>query len=78
MGIYLGIDPGKSGAIAAIYSDGSVDCVRLSETEHDIAEWLEEHRFDSFAMLEQVSSMPRDGVSSAFKFGTSYGFVRGL
>jgi len=74
----LGIDPGKSGAIAAIYGDGSVDWVKLSETEHDVARWLEEHRCDSFAMLEQVSAMPKQGVSSTFKFGTSYGFLRGI
>lgn len=76
--IYLGIDPGKSGAIAAIYKDESLDWVLLSETEHDVARWLEEHSDESFAILEQVSAMPKQGVSSTFKFGTSYGFLRGL
>lgn len=76
--LYLGVDPGKSGAIAAIYGNGVVDCMKLSETEHDVARWLEEYRFDSFAMLEQVSAMPKQGVASTFKFGTSYGFLRGI
>lgn len=76
--IYLGIDPGKSGAIAAIYEDGSVDDVRMTETEHDVARWLKARSLNSFAVLEQVSAMPRQGVSSTFKFGASYGFLRGL
>jgi crossover junction endodeoxyribonuclease RuvC len=30
-----------------------------------------------FVFVEQVSSMPKQGVSAVFTFGTSYGIVRG-
>lgn len=79
--IYLGIDPGKSGAISAIWSDGepSLSHIKLKETEQDIADWLSQ--FDltkSKATIERVASSPQMGVVSAFAFGRSYGFLRGL
>lgn len=33
---------------------------------------------NTFALLERVHSMPKQGVSSTFKFGQNYGFWRGL
>lgn len=79
--LYLGVDPGKSGAIAVLLPYGSVVCVvRLDQTEHDVVESLRaivaEQR--CCAMLERVSAMPGQGVSSTFKFGKSYGFLRGV
>lgn len=80
--LFLGIDPGASGAIAGIEDDGSiVHVVRLSDTEAEIA-----HRFGLmispygklFAVIERVHAMPKQGVVSSFKFGQSYGFLRGL
>lgn len=77
----FGIDPGKSGAIAAIAFCWN-ETISLNNTEHDISEWLDDHvqknRDDCFAYLERVSAMPKQGVSSTFKFGQSFGFVRGL
>ncbi len=80
MRLYMGIDPGYSGAVAVVGEDGSFhDLVRLGETEHDIAGFVERNaKHVEFAVLERVSAMPRQGVSSTFKFGTSYGFCRGL
>ena len=41
MKLYMGIDPGYSGAIAVIDHKGAfVDCVRLKETEHDVSDFL--------------------------------------
>lgn len=79
--IWIGIDPGKSGAIAALSVHG-VDLCRCDQTERDISDWLldvlpMDRRF-VFALLEQVSAMPKQGVSSTFKFGQSYGFLRGV
>jgi len=79
--IYLGIDPGKSGAIAAIDQYGNiVDIIKGDKTEHDIAEWLRSTSLDdgSKAVLEKVGPMPKQGVTSVFTFGKSYGFLRGL
>lgn len=79
--LIIGIDPGKSGGIAVIGESGSVETHKLKETEADASHFLS--RFDSsscnpFAYLERVHSMPGQGVASSFKFGQSYGFLRGL
>jgi hypothetical protein len=79
--IYLGIDPGKSGAIAAVWDDGEahVSYIKGDQTEHDIWNWLQGFDLDNArAVLEMVASRPTDGVRQAFTFGASYGFVRGM
>lgn len=78
--LYLGIDPGADGAIAAVRVDGSLFSVcRLKETERDVWQWLEGVATQvSFAFLERVSSMPGQGVASSFKFGASFGMCRGF
>lgn len=74
----IGIDPGESGAIAHIDDDGEATFIKLKDaTERDAWEWLCEHRAD-FAFIEAVHSMPKQGVSSSFKFGKSYGYLRGI
>jgi len=78
----IGIDPGKSGAITCIDDSGViVEQIRLNETDHDIAEQLSgfvRYRNGCFAYIERASSMPKQGVSSTFKFGKSFGFLLGL
>ncbi len=80
--IYIGIDPGtSSGSISAIWDDGqpALGYCKLDGTERDIADYL--LGFDTTqmkAVLEKVGPMPKQGVSSVFKFGQSYGFLRGL
>jgi crossover junction endodeoxyribonuclease RuvC len=46
-------------------------------TDHDLFEMLSEHD-PAFAVLEKVHAMPRQGVSSSFKFGDSFGTCRTL
>lgn len=77
---YLGIDPGKSGAIAVVGPIGNfVDVVKLSETQHDVWAWLDQaKRFVSFAVIEKVHSSPQMGVKSAFTFGENFGFCQGM
>lgn len=79
--IYLGIDPGKSGAIAGIWDDGVpfVAHIKLKETEHDIAGFIRQFDLGSArAVIERVNSQPNNGHRQAFIFGQSYGFLRGL
>lgn len=81
--IWLGIDPGKSGAMVAIMPDSDLLFCKLNETEHDVSNWLSDlsrnNRSEEIrGTLEEVSAMPKQGVSSTFKFGQSYGFCRGL
>lgn len=78
--LYMGVDPGQSGAVAVIDEEGVyVGSVRLSLTPRDIADLVELWSKDvKLCMLEQVHSMPRQGVASTFKFGTSFGFCMGV
>lgn len=77
--LIIGIDPGASGAIVAHDGESSLEFVKLSETEYDISLFLKVLDLDcAFAYIERVHSMPGQGVASSFKFGQSYGFLRGL
>ncbi len=82
---YIGIDPGQSGGIAVIdedygHGDGIVEAWKQPETEHDVADLLLEIKAGRVVMatIEIVHSFPGQGVSSTFKFGQNYGFLRGL
>lgn len=75
---YIGIDPGKSGAIVIAKGDKS-EVIRLDQTDHDIAGQFEQAiAFPSVAVLENVHSSPQMGVRSSFTFGESFGFLKGL
>lgn len=76
--IYVGIDPGQSGGIGEIWADGSATARKMPETERDILDWLKSltQVADVSIVIEQVHSMPKQGVASSFKFGMSYGGVR--
>ena len=84
--IYIGIDPGKKGAIAAIETDGDGDITFvdvLPYSEDGYREFLKERatfrRSGSFrCCLEKVGAHPGEGVKSSFSFGENYGFIRGL
>lgn len=89
--MYLGIDPGESGGAAlvtdtgliAISPDGSLRCIKFKgKTEHEISDWIQRvarvYNGKVRAVIEAVHSMPKQGVASSFKFGKSYGFLRGL
>ncbi len=86
--IIIGIDPGASGGIAIRYTEmpGRTDALmayKLDTTEADVAGTLrllhDAHGAEpTFAYIERVHSMPKQGVASSFKFGQSYGFLRGL
>lgn len=86
--IFLGIDPGQTGAMAvlsdhtkqAIYDFDDQLALRelayfgylLEGDQRDIIK-----RFEIKAAIEKVSAMPKQGVSSTFKFGTNFGIWQG-
>lgn len=79
--IYFGIDPGKSGAIAAVWDDGEAfpNHIKGDATEADVWDWVASFDLENArACLEVVASSPQQGVVSAFTFGRSYGFLRGV
>lgn len=79
--VILGVDPGASGAIAffrpdrpaeiEVYdtplADGQVDAAALGRMVRAAGA--------TEAMIERVGAMPKQGVSSTFKFGMAYGAV---
>ena len=80
--LVLGIDPGQSGGLAFLSDQTSSDFVAvypMPESLRDTADIIEEyHHKIVLAVLENVHSMPKQGVSSTFKFGKSAGFLEGL
>jgi Holliday junction resolvasome RuvABC endonuclease subunit len=79
---YIGIDPGfSSGGIVVIdVYPSQVHELRLSSaTESEIGEFFAGlYPRQYFAVIEQVASRPGQGVSSTFKFGQGYGFLRAM
>lgn len=88
---YLGIDPGSSSGGAAVVDqlgkpatrpNGLPWWIRFDKcTDHEIIHWMRTIELESkghlVAAIERVHSMPGQGVSATFKFGQSYGFLRG-
>lgn len=85
---FLGIDPGFTGAIACLNGgtrklavmDMPVLMVRTGKTEIDHVALFELLRPPSeeriLAFLEVVHSMPKQGLSSTFRFGQGYGAIQ--
>ncbi len=78
--MFMGTDPGYSGATVIINQDRKlIDYCRHNKTESELHTMLNAYgRIISFACLESVHSMPRQGVSSTFKFGKQFGTCIGL
>lgn len=77
--IYIGIDPGKDGAMAIIYGDGSVNIYPFSEEMYKFyLEDIPKAAEPAVCCLEQVGAFPGQSPNSMFSFGENYGFIRGL
>ena len=90
----IGIDPGISGAICffedgevkdiidmPVMADGKKNKRQIngSQTYNEI--YLRTKNFskkDIFVVVEQVSAMPGQGVTSMFNFGQSFGILKGI
>ena len=79
--VYIGIDPGFSGAWGMIdHNNEYMGCGDMHHTDKHIltnqiwVEMFEARRGnDCEVVVELVHSMPSQGVASTFKFGTAYG-----
>lgn len=83
--VYLGIDPGMSGAIGVIDARGGFESVHdLPIIRDGKLAWVDGGKLLSLimeirsgrhaiAMIERVHSMPRQGVASSFTFGVGFG-----
>lgn len=92
MMIFIGVDPGKSGAIAAIESDRQIiliedypgdvhGCVDIIDKIMDISAFIPtlNKPVGKYiqAAIERAQSMPKQGVRSMFNYGCNYGDWRG-
>ena len=73
----LGIDPGITGGIAALYLDGRIEAFDIPTADGSVdvdalVRRIREH-VPRLAIIERASAMPKQGVASTFKFGTAYG-----
>lgn len=85
----VGIDPGLTGAVAIRWNDGHITladtptiCVKGTKLEYlpsEMAEILCGLDGDTtHIFLEQVHSMPKQGVASTFTFGKGFGIWIGI
>lgn len=74
---YIGIDPGKKGALAIIHPDGVTSVFPFSEETYKKKLSLLRYE-ECFCILERVSAMPGQGVTSMFNFGKNFGYIQGL
>jgi crossover junction endodeoxyribonuclease RuvC len=80
--VWIGIDPGVSGACVALSRgrDFLVHQCRGDDTLTDRLEFLKKMRLvgHCYAIIEEVHSMPKQGVKSTFTFGRNVGQWDGL
>jgi Holliday junction resolvasome RuvABC endonuclease subunit len=81
-GVIIGIDPGLTGAIAATAGETLLWAEDMPAAGGRIAIPLLRQIIESdpptLIAVEHVHSMPKQGVSSTFKFGVAYGVALGV
>ena len=76
---FIGIDPGKSGALAVIDDEGDVWNTNTFDENEYVAVLSEMSHVGSVkVVLEHVGAMPGQGSVSMFNFGANFGFIKGL
>lgn len=84
--IYIGIDPGASGAMAIRYANGAViafpwqgESDFVSDIDN-ISDLMFLEHYEVVAVVEQVGGFVGKAQpgSAMFKFGENYGFIRGV
>jgi crossover junction endodeoxyribonuclease RuvC len=87
--VYIGIDPGISGAVAILddqgayleawefplLQDGKKRQINAAELAKELGRYSEYHMV---AIVERVGARPGQGVASMFNFGKSYGMALGV
>ena len=86
--IYIGVDPGKKGAFAIIYTDLSGrqhvdvfpwdDDVFVREMVTWNGDFVAREGGGLVACVEKVGAMPGQGVTSMFTFGHGFGYILGV
>ena len=81
MSIYIGLDPDKKGAMAIMgYSNTTGERYMMKIIPFDPQEYIKTlKQFNGATVcIEQVHSLPREGVKSVWSFGQTYGWLLGV
>lgn len=80
--VFVGIDPGATGAIALISPDGGFvevhDCPEDERMVADLVRGLRLAHQIVGVVVERQQAMPKQGVASTFKIGQNYGVWLGI
>jgi len=92
--LVIGIDPGISGSICFFHEGQIIDVVEMptmaegkknkkqvngSQIFNEISERIKKFEKKNIkVVIEQVSAMPGQGVTSMFNFGQSFGILKGI
>ena len=92
--LVIGIDPGISGSICFLLNGRIIDVIEMptmtdgkknkkqvngSQIFNEISERIKKlDKNDTRVIIEQVSAMPGQGVTSMFNFGQSFGILKGI
>ncbi len=76
---FIGIDPGATGAAVLISETGVdfFDWEGVRKFADEVRQWNCDYNI-GMVILEAVHSRPGEGVSSVFKFGTTWGMIQGV
>jgi len=84
MNTYLGIDPGKSGAVCIIYPD-EIIAYKCPSTAMGMSDIIRHYlnvcvieNYKSVVGIEKVWAQPTNGTRHAFAFGSNYGMWLGV
>lgn len=78
---YIGIDPGSHGYIVVLDEEGKyLNSLAIEDsTEQEVARFVFKwSRAEAVALMEDVHSMPGQGVATTFAFGRNVGFLQGI
>ena len=75
---FIGIDPGKSGALAVVSGVLGNYAIPFDEGEYINAIRSAQREGMVLAVVEHVGAMPKQGVSSTFAFGQNFGWILGV
>ena len=91
--LIISIDPGISGSICFFKNGKIIDVIEMpvmtdgkknkrqvngSQIYNEILKRVDHHGEDIRVIIEQVSAMPGQGVTSMFNFGQSFGILKGI
>ena len=92
--LIIGIDPGISGAICFFENGEIIDVINMptmavgnknkkqingSQIYNEITSRIQDYKPEDInVVVEQVSAMPGQGVTSMFNFGQSFGVIKGI